>query len=439
VAVSEEGGSSCHGDGAWRVELIGHASLRIRHAEGALLTDPWFIDPIACNTGFHFPPLVHDPVPLAAEASALYISHIHPDHFHPPTLARFPKGVPVYIGEHPDKGFRDAVAGLGFKVVEVPFQTPTPVAGTALTITILESGYAENDAFDSAMLLSAPGFTVFNNNDCFLADDKYRWVRDNFVIDYAFLGYSPASFYPVCFEMEEAERQRLLAEVKEHKYTEFVHAATLLRPRIAVPFAMGMRFLHPAMLSKNAMFNSAAEAVRRLDTIGVRGEAMGPGDRICSDDSVARRRGVPSAAEEEQAIAELSGEKAAWIESLWRTEPPPRPDILEQLRDHVLARWRRCREALPDLKNTVIAFRVEGAEPRECHFDFSRADADVFGYGMPSRYDMRYTYPGSLLQQVLDGRIDWDELHYSCRVSIQQVRYARDYYTMLRSGLGARR
>ena len=38
-------------------------------------------------------------------------------------------------------------------------------------------------------MIQAPDFTVFDNNDCFLRPQKYAWVRDHFVIDYAFLGY----------------------------------------------------------------------------------------------------------------------------------------------------------------------------------------------------------------------------------------------------------
>src|ERR1051326_6640236 len=46
---------------------------------------------------------------------------------------------------------------------------------------------------------------------------------------------------------------------------------------------------------------------------------------------------------------------------------------------------------------------------------------------------MRYTYPASALQERLDGRIDWDELHFANGVAVHQVRYASDFHAMLRS------
>jgi L-ascorbate metabolism protein UlaG (beta-lactamase superfamily) len=70
-------------DDDFRVEMIGHATLRVQSGGRTLLTDPWLIDPIGCNSGFHFPPLVHDLATLAAETDAIYVSHIHPDHFNP--------------------------------------------------------------------------------------------------------------------------------------------------------------------------------------------------------------------------------------------------------------------------------------------------------------------------------------------------------------------
>jgi hypothetical protein len=54
-------------DDDFRVEMIGHATLRVQSGGRTLLTDPWLIDPIGCNSGFHFPPLVHDLATLAAE------------------------------------------------------------------------------------------------------------------------------------------------------------------------------------------------------------------------------------------------------------------------------------------------------------------------------------------------------------------------------------
>jgi L-ascorbate metabolism protein UlaG (beta-lactamase superfamily) len=419
----------------FQVEMIGHASLRVQAQGKTFLTDPWYVDPIGCNTVFHFPPLVHDVDALAAETDAIYISHIHPDHFDPHTLARFSKDIPIYIGRYRSKRYVDAVRSLGFSVCEVPFQTPTEVTGTPFEISILESDYDETDAFDSSIVIGAPGFTVFNNNDCYLDDAKYQWVADNYDIDYGFLGYSPASYYPLCFEFDEETKRRLLSAAAERKYGDFVAAAQRLQPGISVPFAMGLRFFHRSMLSLNIGFNSAPEAVRRVQALGLRGEVMGPGDRIMAGAVVERVSPLREQPEELQAIAALAEEKQDWAEMLWASEPGERPGLLESFRDCILGLWRHTRDHLPGIEQYVIAYRLVGQTTREFYFDFSRPESEVFSMGSPPRYDMRYTYPSGLLQQQMDGLIDWDDMHFSCRVSIDQRRYAKEFYAMLRSTL----
>jgi len=422
--------------GDYQVEMIGHASLRVQAQGATLLTDPWYVDPIGCNTVFHFPPLVHDVERLAAETDAIYISHIHPDHFDPRTLAQFPKTTPIYIGRYASSRYADAVRALGFPVVEVPFQTPTAVDGTPFEIAIIESDYDETAAFDSSIVVAAPDFTVFNNNDCYLGEEKYAWVAEHFDVDYGFLGYSPASYYPVCFEFDAATMQRLLDESADRKYNDFVTAAQRLQPSVCVPFAMGLRFLHRSMLRHNIAFNSAPEAVRRVRAAGLRGEVMGPGDRILDGGNVDRVCPVLERPEELTAIEALAQEKQAWVDALWAAEPGERDGLVETFRDYIMGMWRRTHEQLPGLEQYVIAYRVAGnAGMREFYFDFSRPEREIFSPGRPARYDMRYTYPAGLLQQQLDGLIDWDDLHFSCRVSIDQRRYAREFYAMLRSGL----
>lgn len=416
----------------FRVELIAHASLRVRFGGRTLLADPWYVDPIDCNATFHWPPLVHDVDRLAAETDAIWISHVHPDHFDPRTLERFPRHVPIVIGEYAKKGFREALAALGFGVHEVPFQQEWTVPGTAISVAVIESDYGESAAYDSAVVVRTPEFTVFDNNDCYLRDEKYHWVRSHFAVDYAFLGYSPASYYPVCFEFPEAEKRALLERAAERRYGDFVHAARLLAPRLAVPFAMGIRFLHPSMLWQNVQFNRAQEAVRRARAAGIAAECLWPGDRITRA-GVERVAGVPSEAEEDAALADHARRMRERVEAIWDAEPPARAGLIRAFRDYMTALWEASRERFPEVAKDVIAFEVEGPEGGRFHFDFSRDPGDIFVEGLPARYDMRYRYPDKLLQLRMDGRIDWDELHFSNRVSVKQNRYAAEYYEMLRS------
>jgi len=418
----------------FRVEVIGHATLRVQCGGRTFLTDPWLVDPIGCNSAFHFPPTVHDPAALAAQTDAIYISHIHQDHFNPPTLAFFSKETPIYIGDYARKKFRDEIRQLGFPVIEVPFQETVPVEGTDFAITIIRHDYEENAAYDSSVVIGTPGFTVFENNDCFLRPEKYRWLRAHFDIDYAFLGYSSASFFPICFEMDAEEKARLLTQAAERRYHDFLDAAQLLAPRLTVPFASGARFLQESVLWKNASFNSATEAVRRLRNRGLDGAVMGPGDRIAADGSLERVSKVLGRQEELAAIAEYAQRVQSWVAGLQTQGPPGGTDLVERFREYMLSLWRDTRNKIPGVSRHVIAYVLLGAdEQQRFYFDFSKPDDQIFHWGEPPRYDMRYTYPSSGLRLRLDGQIDWDELHFTDSVSVHQVQYAREFYMMLRS------
>jgi L-ascorbate metabolism protein UlaG (beta-lactamase superfamily) len=415
----------------FRVEVIGHATLRVQCEGRTLLTDPWLVGPIGGNSCFHVPPLVHDPARVAAETDAIYISHVHPDHFNKPTLALFPRHVPIYIGRYHRKDFRDELARLGFPVVEVPFQQPTRIGATGIEITIVEHDHEESAAYDSAAVIATRGFTLFENNDCQLRLPKYRWVREHFRVDYAFLGYSPASFFPIAFELDPEEKRRLLDESADRRYHDFVEAARVLEPALAVPFASGARFLLASALWKNVLFNSATEAVRRLEGTGIAGAVMGPGDRIGADGALRRMCPVLTRAQELAAIEDYARSVQDRVGAY--QAPAARPDVAEQFRDYLLALWRETRDKLPGVRRHLIAYVLLGPPARRFYFDFSQPDDRIFQWGDPPRYDMRYTYPANGLQLALDGAIDWDELHFTGDVSVHQVRYAKDFYAMLRS------
>jgi Beta-lactamase superfamily domain len=421
---------------ALHVEMVGHATLRIHAGGKTLLTDPWLVDPICAGSCFHFPPPVHDLAELAAATDAIHLSHPHPDHFHPPTLAAFPRHVPIYVGRYARKDFRDAVRALGFRVIEAPFGETMAIADTPIEITPLEHDVVA-DGYDSALVVRTPAFTLFENNDCRLRPATYRWIRDRFAIDYAFLGYSPASEYPICFELSSAEKTRLLREAAERRFAELVEGARILAPGLTVPFANGMRFLVPRSQWRNAAFSSAAEAVRRVRTLGLAAEVMHPGDRLGGHGSVERGRAADEGDGEDEpaALAAHARTLAGWLGEIERRAPRPADDLVERFRDHVLRLWRAARARRPDVRRQVIAYELVGGTRASFFFDFTRRDDEIFARGAPPRYDMRYRYPAAALQMALDGAIGWEELHFANDVSIHQVVYAEDFCAMLFGGV----
>src|SRR4051812_11015456 len=64
-----------------------------------LLTDPWLTDGAFEGSWFHYPPLKTKAEDLL-EVDALYISHLHPDHFDETVLSQFRKDIPIVVLDH---------------------------------------------------------------------------------------------------------------------------------------------------------------------------------------------------------------------------------------------------------------------------------------------------------------------------------------------------
>lgn len=416
------------------VEMVGHASIRIWSGGKSLLMDPWYVDPINCNSIYHWPPLVHDIATLAQETDYIYISHVHPDHFDPRTLEYFSKDMPIYIGRYEAKAFYNELKQIGFKnVYEVPFQELTPIPGSEFQICIFESDYAESAAYDSSIFVKSPGFTVFNNNDCLLDTKKYFWLKEREKIDLAFLGYSHASFFPICFEFPNNEKAELLKYWSEKHYDQFVEAAQILKPKLSFPFAMGIRFLEESMHWQNISFNRPEVAVKRLEPLGLKGDILSPGDFVDSEGKIVRQQPLKVGEEHEKAFKAYAQKMQAECRKNWENESKASSDLIERFRRQILDLWQCSKQHYPQVRNYVIAYNILGPAGGSFYFDFSKEGENVFQVGEPSRFDMKYQYPDNLLQMKLDNKIDWDELNFSNRLKVWQNKYAAEYYSMIRS------
>ena len=70
-----------------RVTTIAHASVLIELGRDRILIDPIFADVFASGTLCFHPARSLDAEALIRATTILVVTHIHLDHFHPPTLA----------------------------------------------------------------------------------------------------------------------------------------------------------------------------------------------------------------------------------------------------------------------------------------------------------------------------------------------------------------
>src|SRR2546425_1182545 len=141
-------------------QILSHASLLVRSGNKTLLTDPWLVGSCYWRSWWNFPPVSPELIENL-QPDYIYITHIHWDHFHGPTLKRFSRRTPIFIPlERSRRAWRDLKA-MGFtNVNEIPH---------AKTVTLNDdfkiTSYQFSHWGDSAVVIQAAGVTLLDAND----------------------------------------------------------------------------------------------------------------------------------------------------------------------------------------------------------------------------------------------------------------------------------
>ena len=79
-----------------KITKLGSATVIIESNGISILCDPWLIDGIYYGSWCNFPPIPVKDLDFD-NIDYIYLSHIHPDHFDPKTMALLSKDIPVLI------------------------------------------------------------------------------------------------------------------------------------------------------------------------------------------------------------------------------------------------------------------------------------------------------------------------------------------------------
>lgn len=403
-----------------RLTTLGHAAALIELESGKrLLIDPWLEDPAYFNSWWHFPPLAKR-VPDLGRIDGVYISHDHPDHCDPKTLARIPRDTEMLIADFASDSVDRILAALQFiNVRRMPFRKPF-----AWHDAVIECFKTDLPWDDSAIMIQNGGLAIFNMNDCKLFDSTLDELGRSYAIDVALLPYSGAIQFPTCYELPAEKKLSLCRSRREEHIRLFVDRARRLRTRHAVPFAAGycLPSFEQWWMNDINNINSPDMAVAALrgaapaafDGSPVCGLDMNPGDTWSPATGVVRHAPPPDWSRHFELVRQYSRSIAGEVAARRDAEPDPEPGLAGRFIERFSQLVRDQRE-LAKRANYKVVFDARGAHGFVGHVDTTK-DPAVVGLDEIPDWNLKIRIPGIMLDSVMSGRVTWDEVLISFRL-----------------------
>ncbi len=261
-----------------RFTILSHAGLVVERNHVALVVDPWIVGSCYWRSWWNLPEPPRQLIE-ALEPTHVYLTHLHWDHFHGPSLRRFSPETEFIVPTFNNDRMRRDLAYLGFhNVTELEHGGRLDLEGLSI-----QSYQFLND---SAVVITSGEHTILNANDCKMFGLPLQQVlADHPRIDFVLRSHSNASAYPYCIE----DYERLCPELRprEAYMDEFAAFARKVGARHAIPFASNHCFLHPETRRFNEIAVKPTEVKRRFDTRNADIDAdciiMAPGSSWSSD------------------------------------------------------------------------------------------------------------------------------------------------------------
>ncbi len=227
-----------------KFQFIDNACSIIEYDRYRILTDPWLTDGAFEGSWYHYPPIKTKPEDLVG-VDAIYISHLHPDHYDPASLIPFPKDVPIIVLDHGANFLHRLLNTLGFTNL-VPIKDSETKKVGPLELTMY--GPFAPDIFhraeigniiDSSVVVEAGKRSLFNGNDNNPSLDGARRLRDRhggFTL--ALVKYNAASPFPTCFmNFSEIDRLKEADRIRNRNLEYLTELTEILAPEFLMPFA----------------------------------------------------------------------------------------------------------------------------------------------------------------------------------------------------------
>ena len=237
-----------------------------------ILCDPWITDGAFIGSWFHFPPLEGFEFQelVSKKWDALYISHLHADHFDRKLVSAIARNQPncvVILPKFKHRWLYRAVKNCGFednRILEIENNVPHSILD--FQITIFTADYcnpqicgvstecfpttARESALDSLALFEADGQRILNANDALAVDSASRLWPLIGKVDLLLGHYGGAGPYPQCFTMSNESKLIEANKLAKRFVSRLCVAADKLSATYVMPYA-GQYVLSGSLSSLN--------------------------------------------------------------------------------------------------------------------------------------------------------------------------------------------
>jgi UDP-MurNAc hydroxylase len=343
-----------------KIKFYSHASALIKTDNSSILMDPWLIGSCYWRSWWNYPPVDRDSVEKL-KVDAIYITHVHWDHWHGPSLKKlFSKDTLIITHDEPNKRSINDLMDIGFKNIKLLKHGETFKLGD-IEITPHQFGLFLND---SALVVETPDIKLLNANDCKIAGTALRSIiKRHGPFDFALRSHSSANDR-VCYTLESSDYS---FDDKDHYSRSFALFMDAVKPRYAVPFASNHCHLHKDVYGMNNLVNDPFKLESYLND----NELLQDVDLkiMLSGDSWSSKSGFDINSEnrkyfenKEKHIAEYRDEVIDKLEAYYSLENRIKPNsrIIEMFEKQISSIPRIFRSRFGDFSYNMVLFNDEG-------------------------------------------------------------------------------
>ncbi|WRZ88371.1 MBL fold metallo-hydrolase [Streptomyces sp. NBC_01007] len=409
-----------------KITFLGHAGALVEADGVKLVCDPWFSQGGAFVSGWHQLPDNSPYASLTYDATHVYVSHDHQDHFDADVLNALDPSVTLLMPDYPLPSWKRLVGSLRGPVPVLLGDQEVFRAGP-LRLRLIHSPTPRHQ--DSALVIedTTTGQVVVNLNDCQVDRDQLRAIRRLHPrIDVVMAQFSGATWFPFAYSFA-AEEQVDAAERKKvnsmRRWTRYMQA---LDPRSAVAFAGPPALLDPELtphfFAESSVFTTPPELLAWLGQehpeLAQRTVAPLPGDEL--DVITGHLNPDPKIREEfdwadlPAYVEDYARRRAPAVADVLARHPEPQRSLYGDFAAHFGALFT-AGESLCRAVDAVVAFDIGGSGGGFWLVDFRSLEVREGSGPEADAHDYRFTLPSRFLPDILDGEMSWEEFFFSFR------------------------